>query len=267
MTRGTARAALIAYFIVLIPLVALLSTLVIANPEQTAYVYAVMFAPAASALLAWPISGVRPRFGRFGWRSLVLPVGLIAIVGLGYLLGGLAGILQGTGDASPDPVSLAIGIPTSIALALGEELGWRGYLLPQLRRVTGFWAANAVVAGVWFLFHLPIILWAAYAPTDRPLVVALLWFAVNLALFSFTIGALWELTHDVWMPAIAHGLWNVVVADLLPGAFDDSPSWLLGEFGFVPVLPLVVALLLALLLSRGRRPARLDLRAGSSAEG
>lgn len=260
MHRGSARLALVAYFGVLVPLVALFSVLSIAQPDQQGWIYGIMATPAASALLAWAISGVRPRFGRFGWRSIVFPVALIALVASGYLLGGAAGVLEASGEAPP-LLAVADGILPSIVLAFGEELGWRGYLLPQLRRVMGFWSANAIVAAAWMAFHLPIMLWGPYAPTDRPLGVAILWFAVNVTLFSFTVGALWEITHDVWMPSIAHGLWNVFIADVMPAAYGWSEPWLLGEFGFVPVIPLVIGLGLALLLSRGRRPARLDLTA------
>lgn len=57
----------------------------------------------------------------------------------------------------------------------------------------------------------------------------MVWFLVNLALFSFTIGALWGITHDVWMPAIAHGLWNVFIADVFVGLYLGSEPWLLEE--------------------------------------
>ncbi len=258
MPRGSSRLALTAFFAVLVPLVAVLSLLANVQPDQTAWIYALMAAPAASALIAWPISGVRPRFGRLGWRSLLFPIVLIGFVACGYLVPDLLGALEGSG-VPPAWISVLFGIVPSIALALGEELGWRGYLLPQLRRSSSFWVANAVVAMVWMVYHLPIILWGVYAPTDRSLSVALTWFIVNVVLFSFTIGALWEITHDVWMPAIAHGLWNVLIADVFLKYYDGSPSWMLGEFGFLPAVPLALALVLALWMSRRSRPARLEL--------
>ena len=258
MHRHSPATALVAYFAFLAPLTAVLSSLWIANPAQQLWVYAIMLAPAISALLAWAVSGVRPRFGRFGWRSIGFGLGLVALASTGYIAAAAAGAITAHGPGIPW-IPAVLNLIPSIGIALGEELGWRGYLLPQLRRVLGFWGANAIVGATWFLYHLPLILWGPYAPTDRPVGIAVLFFAINVVLISFTIGALWELTHDVWMPAIAHGAWNVFIADVIPAGFAGSPAWLLGEFGFLPTIPLVVALVVALLLSRRHRPQRLDL--------
>jgi len=41
---------------------------------------------------------------------------------------------------------------------LGEEVGWRGFLLPQLLRKMGPIAASIVVGSVWWLWHVPLYL-------------------------------------------------------------------------------------------------------------
>lgn len=38
---------------------------------------------------------------------------------------------------------------------IGEELGWRGYLLPRLLALMGPFAASAVLAAIWCVWHVP----------------------------------------------------------------------------------------------------------------
>ena len=45
---------------------------------------------------------------------------------------------------------------------LGEEIGWRGFLLPQLLKRHSPLAASLILGVVWALWHLPIDLYAGY---------------------------------------------------------------------------------------------------------
>jgi uncharacterized protein len=46
--------------------------------------------------------------------------------------------------------------------ALGEELGWRGFLVPELVRSTSFHSAALLSGGIWGAWHLPLIVFADY---------------------------------------------------------------------------------------------------------
>ncbi len=46
--------------------------------------------------------------------------------------------------------------------SLGEEIGWRGFLLPQLLKRNSPLAASLILGVVWALWHLPIDLYAGY---------------------------------------------------------------------------------------------------------
>lgn len=46
--------------------------------------------------------------------------------------------------------------------SLGEEIGWRGFLLPQLLKRNSPLAASLILGVVWSLWHLPIDLYAGY---------------------------------------------------------------------------------------------------------
>lgn len=63
-----------------------------------------------------------------------------------------------TGDMSMSAWPLAFvffvsAIPTG---ALAEELGWRGFLLPQLRKNNGAMVTSLIVGVVWFFWHIPL---------------------------------------------------------------------------------------------------------------
>ncbi len=62
-------------------------------------------------------------------------------------------------------LSMLLGATIFAGLALGSELGWRGYLLPRLMPL-GPWAAFALSALLWFLWGLPLV-FAAYYGAER----------------------------------------------------------------------------------------------------
>lgn len=74
---------------------------------------------------------------------------------------------------------VAVAVLPLIALAagpLGEEIGWRGYLLPRLLRGRPPLAATLLLLPCWIIFHLPLILthpdryglpWALLSPESR----------------------------------------------------------------------------------------------------
>ena len=61
---------------------------------------------------------------------------------------------DGAGFAPSDAVPLAIGMQI-ISGTVGEELGWRGFLLPRLRKHYGPLTAAWVMGSLWSVWHLP----------------------------------------------------------------------------------------------------------------
>jgi membrane protease YdiL (CAAX protease family) len=61
---------------------------------------------------------------------------------------------DGAAFTPSDAVPLAIGMQI-ITGAVGEELGWRGFLLPRLRKYYGPVTAAWVMGSLWSLWHVP----------------------------------------------------------------------------------------------------------------
>ncbi|MCR4641738.1 MAG: CPBP family intramembrane metalloprotease [Lachnospiraceae bacterium] len=107
---------------------------------------------------------------------------------------------------------------------LGEEVGWRGFLYPQLKarfgRRTG-WVLGGVIWGVW---HWPLIWLIGYEYGQEYFgfpVVGMLLFAVVTVALGIIIDRIYEKTGCIWLPSLFHGAFNaattVTLAVCLPG--------------------------------------------------
>ena len=57
---------------------------------------------------------------------------------------------------------VVLGSVQSLLSATGEELGWRGFLVPTLARTMSFGWTALVSGAIWAAWHLPLILFADY---------------------------------------------------------------------------------------------------------
>lgn len=70
--------------------------------------------------------------------------------------------------------------------ALGEQLGWRGYLLPELFRAKI--SRPLLISGIiWGLWHAPLVIWGGYYSVDRPLAIFSAYMLCTIGL-GFIIG-------------------------------------------------------------------------------
>ena len=125
------------------------------------------YGPTLAALTALSWSGGRPALRRL-WSRIVrwqVPGRLYALVFLGAAstLLVIVGSIRWWGSpslvpAAVNPLKLIAIFVMMILLdgPLGEEPGWRGFFLPQLMRRHSPFVATALVAAVWFLWHLPL---------------------------------------------------------------------------------------------------------------
>lgn len=183
---------------------------------------------------------------RLGVRSWVLAVVVpMAVVGLGYALlwgSGLADVganeaTNGYGLAMLPVLLLTNTVFASVTVSLTEEIGWRGYLLPNLgylgtRRsllVSGF------LHGAW---HLPFIFLTDlyHADGNRWLVVPLFMVAVTCS--GVFMGWLRLRTGSVWPAVLAHSANNAAMAWFAAYTMGDSVvlEYVAGESGLVAVV-------------------------------
>ncbi len=167
---------------------------------------------------AWRGLGLA-RLGLSGWPLAVLVPALVLLASYAaiWVLG--LGALVPPAFTRGLPVTLvhtAIGLAIGMVLAMGEEVGWRGYMLPRLVAIGPLRAMLLVglLHGTW---HLPLILMTPYYhPDGNPFFVVPL-FLVALTLAGVFYGWLRLTTGSVWPVAVAHAVFNDIL-DALDGA-------------------------------------------------
>jgi len=107
--------------------------------------------------------------------------------------------------------------------ALGEELGWRGYLLPKLLPL-GQIPAMLISGVIWGIWHAPAILQGHNYPENPVLGVGMM--IVFTVLLGIIFSWLYLKTRSPWAPALAHGTVNAVAG--LPLLFLTDVNLSLG---------------------------------------
>ena len=125
----------------------------------------------------------------------------------------------------------------NVLFTLGEELGWRGFLLPRLLPL-GQWPAILISGAIWGFWHAPTTLLHGYNFPEHHY-LGILIMIVGCTLLGTLISWLYLNTRSPWVAALAHGAINatagVAFFFLKPGfdtALGGSP---LGLAGWIPM--------------------------------
>jgi len=104
---------------------------------------------------------------------------------------------------------------------LGEEMGWRGFLQPNLESRIGWLYATLVVSAIWALWHLP--LWFIASPQSE---ISFLVFCIHVLAYGFLIASAQTLAPHSLVPAVLlHLLFNVSASVALLSNLADTERW------------------------------------------
>ena len=125
-----------------------------------------------------------------------------------------------------------IGSCLSIVSSLGEELGWRGFLVPKLaERFT--YAQTAIIVGIiWASWHTPLMIGADYNGGTGP-VFSIACFAVMVVAISFPMTWLRLRSRSVWPTVLMHAMHNLYIQSFFDRVTGDTgiTKYIIGEFG------------------------------------
>jgi membrane protease YdiL (CAAX protease family) len=132
---------------------------------------------------------------------------------------------------------VTLGLALNLAFALGEELGWRGFLVPKLAERLSFAGTAAVSGIIWASWHMPLIIFADYNG-GTPTMYSIACFAVMVVGISFPIAWLRLRSGSVWPAALLHASHNLFIQGFFDVVtVDTGPTkYLLSEFGAVLAL-------------------------------
>jgi len=136
----------------------------------------------------------------------------------------------------------SIGLVGKTSRALGEEIGWRGFLVPELSKVVGFGGVGLISGAMWAVYHFPILIFADYN-AGTPVWFGLGCFTLGVIAESFVFAWLTLRSASLWPAAIMHGAHNLWIQSILtPLTTDAGPTeYLIDEFGIGLVITTLIA--------------------------
>ncbi|MBC7724595.1 MAG: CPBP family intramembrane metalloprotease [Burkholderiaceae bacterium] len=255
------------------PLFMVIAAVMMYTPAVAAFVVVLFVRRPRSIPRLLGLAPLRPLWRTAGLSAIAL-VGFPLLAFLAMLLGQAMGLIRldlvnfsgftalleanGVPDLTRDTVLLIViaqvafiplnAVFSSIA-AFGEEIGWRGWLLPNLLPL-GTWPALVLSGAVWGLWHTPLILLGYnYGLADVRGVLLMVGWCVLLGIL---IGWLRLRSASVWPSVFAHGAVNAATSALAiafvavesTGAAEPDPAIFGTILGWSGWIVLAVAILL-----------------------
>ena len=208
----------------------------------------VMWAPGVAGMLTQLITtrslrgmGWRPQTAGLLGLALILPLiyagpvyGLTWLSGLGsFNPQGWTSQLPGFSVGSALALLLTAGLVQSLISATGEEIGWRGLLVPALAKVYPFHRVALYSSLIWLLYHVPLILAADYHGEGTPRWYSLICFAAMVMAMGTVMAWLRTVSGSLWPPAVLHASHNLLVQAVFDGGTKPGEwsGYITGEFG------------------------------------
>jgi membrane protease YdiL (CAAX protease family) len=220
------------------------------------YVFGLMWSPAAAALLSCRVLKRDSRSLGWAWPqrkfvflSYLVPLAYAAVAYVAVWIARQGGFnsefvttiasafgLRGMPRSGVLVVYLilasTVGVVRSMGSALGEEIGWRGFLVPELAKVTSFTKVSLISGVIWAAWHSPILLFADYnAATNRW--YALACFSIMVVSASFIFAWMRLKSGSLWTGVILHASHNLFIQSIFDQLMRNTGRtlWLTTEFG------------------------------------
>jgi membrane protease YdiL (CAAX protease family) len=235
------------------------------------YVTGSMWSPALAAFATKAMFGesIRElpwRWGssRYAWLGYLIPIAYALPVYLVVWLSGLGAFADldfvrktaaqfGWSNFPPGlaldlfvVLTATLGMVGKTSRALGEEIGWRGFLVPELAKVVGFPGVGLISGLMWAAYHYPVLIFADYN-AGTPVWYGLGCFTLMVVADSIILAWLTLRSGSLWPAAILHGSHNLFIQSIFTPLTRDTGStkYIIDEFGIGLVITITIAAVLA----------------------
>jgi membrane protease YdiL (CAAX protease family) len=250
------------------------------DADNLIYVTGLMWSPALAAFSTKKLFGENVRDlpwkwgnARNDWLGYVIPIAYALPVYLVVWLTGLGAfnwsILPKTAadfgwSNFPSTLTLilfvlltaTLGMIGKTSRALGEEIGWRGFLVPELSKVVSFPMIGLISGLMWAVYHYPVLLFADYN-AGAPSWYSLICFTLMVVANSFILAWLTLRSGSLWPAAILHASHNLFIQSIFtPLTRDTGPTkYIIDEFGVGLVITIAIG---AIVVWRKRAELRIQ---------
>jgi membrane protease YdiL (CAAX protease family) len=165
---------------------------------------------------------------RLGGRGLVAAVaGPAVIVGLSFGVAAAFGVVRFPGPDGGLGADLVRVVLTTVVFAvvfLGEEIGWRGFLLFRLGELTSGRRAALLTGAFHAAFHLPLLLLTTTYQSAGSR-----WVVVPMVMVTLTLAGVWYgwlrlWSGSIWPVSLSHSAFNNIVETVGGAAIATSPA-------------------------------------------
>lgn len=237
------------------------------NPSSI-YVGALMIAPAIATFFTLKIK--KRSFSSLPWglkelkylkRAYITPIlyvsiayTLIWLLGFGYLMN-TEKISQWGNELGIDSFNqtvvilvmifllLTVNVVKNLGSTLGEEIGWRGFLIFELRKVMSFKAVALVSGIIWAVYHYPVI--NLIYGNGEYLLLHLSAFTIMIVGISVILAYYTFKSNSLWPAAVYHSVHNIYIQKIctpLTISNNHTTFWI-DEYGFmIPIITTVFAI-------------------------
>ena len=222
------------------------------------YVGAIMWCPAVATIITLKLKGrsiSSLNWNLGNWKYIKLSYFIPALYGIiTYILIWIFGFgslvneevitdwgkelgLIGIGTLNPTSITIiavfllgTIGVIRAAATTLGEEIGWRGFFIYELRKVLSFTGVSLFSGIIWAAWHWPLLVYYS-----NNILLEFITFFIVIISMSFIMAYYTFKSKSLWPAVIFHAVSNVYIQKIMPELTikNEGTEYWLGENGIM----------------------------------
>jgi uncharacterized protein len=207
--------------------------------------------PRGQRRAVWAAVGFNPRRGR---GLLIAVLGPAVIIAVSFGVAAAFGVVQFSGlppGFGRGVLNVALTTIIFAVVFLGEEIGWRGYLLFRVAELTSGRRAALVTGAFHAIYHLPLLLLTTtYQSAGNR------WIVVPMVMVTLTLAGVWYgwlrlWSGSIWPVSLSHSAFDNLMETVAGVGVATSPAmmaYVTTETGVVTMI--IMVLVAAYLLTR-----------------